>query len=66
MFKVLRRTKSRRDRIPDCWSCNMKRARTEIEVSARDVQVSGGARRNVGIEAFRQISQVPRCVRLCR
>jgi len=38
----LRRTKSRRERIPDCWSCNMKRAWTKMKISARDVQVSGG------------------------
>jgi len=43
---------SGRERIPGCWSCNRKRAWTEMEISARDVQVSGGgwsqgARRNV-------------------
>jgi len=28
-----RRTKGGRDRIPDSWSCNMKRAWTEVEIS---------------------------------
>jgi len=28
----LRRTKSRRERIPDCWSCNMKREWTKMKI----------------------------------